>query len=256
MSNSATPFIRFRQICLASLSLDPVEAHIEAILGVPPCHRSNLEQFGLENTMFAVGGSFIEIVAPTQEHTAAHRFIERTQGIGGYMAIFDCEEVNRLKQNALHQNIGIIYERSDAKADLLQLNPRDTGVTLLEFDRHQNGEERLGAYEWAGENWKSAFNPRVDIIDLSFACHKPQHIAQSWGKLMDKSPDRENNICLDHGRLRFVQQANDRPDYFAGITLAADDPDLYLSRAKKIGLRVEDNCFDLAGVQWSWRKAS
>jgi hypothetical protein len=45
-------------------------------------------RFGLTNAVFAVGDTFVEVVAPTQPDTTAGRYLKRRGGDGGYMAIF------------------------------------------------------------------------------------------------------------------------------------------------------------------------
>ena len=82
-------YLLLRQICLAAPSLAPVIADIEAIFGVAVCYRDgNVAKYGLENALIPIGTGFLEVVAPTKDETAAGRFIERTRGHGGYMAIF------------------------------------------------------------------------------------------------------------------------------------------------------------------------
>ena len=87
----ATP--RLRQVCLVAPALAAPERALAAVLGAAPCHRDpHLARYGLENVIFRLGDRFIEIVAPTEDGTAAGRFLERSGGRGGYMAIFDCED--------------------------------------------------------------------------------------------------------------------------------------------------------------------
>ncbi|OYU99157.1 MAG: hypothetical protein CFE45_13940 [Burkholderiales bacterium PBB5] len=87
-----SPYLRLRQICLVAPQLAPAVATVEAVLGLPVCYRDpNVAKFGLENALFALGSSFLEIVAPLPgvADTAAERFIARSGGQGGYMLIFD-----------------------------------------------------------------------------------------------------------------------------------------------------------------------
>ena len=44
--------------------------------------------FGLENAVFAVGDTFLEVVAPVQPDTTAGRYLQRRGGDSGYMAIY------------------------------------------------------------------------------------------------------------------------------------------------------------------------
>jgi len=250
---TANPYIRFRQICVATLELEQDITLFTKILGVPPCHRSRLDHFGLENAMFAIGGSFIELVAPTQDETAVHRFLNRNQGLGGYMAIFDCDDVKRHKSLAQNRNISIVYERSTPEADLLQLSPKDTGVTMLEFDHHTGGEDRLSAYEWAGENWQKHLNPDLDITEVTMTCRDPELTHSKWGSLFPSMVQSDQNtIKLTHGTIRFTQGLQSAHEYFSAVRLKTDHPESYLKRAKDVGLNIRDNKFSLCGVDWGF----
>ena len=85
--------LRLRQVCLAAPRLAPVLDDLQAILGLQVCHRDpGLIAYGLENALLPVGTDFLEVVAPVQADTAAGRFIQRSRGQGGYMAIFQCSD--------------------------------------------------------------------------------------------------------------------------------------------------------------------
>ena len=54
--------------------------------------------------MFALGDQFLEVVVPVEDETAAGRFIDRTGGQGGYMAIFQTAKIEFfLKENSLYK---------------------------------------------------------------------------------------------------------------------------------------------------------
>ena len=66
------PYLRLRQVCLVAHDLAKETARIKSLLGLEECHRDiNVAKYGLENVLFPVGSSFIEIVAPTRPGTAA-----------------------------------------------------------------------------------------------------------------------------------------------------------------------------------------
>ncbi len=88
-------YMRLRQICLVAPQLAPVIADISTIMGLDVCYRDgNVAKYGLENALLPVDTILLEVVAPFQPGpgTAAGRFIEKTGGRGGYMAIFACED--------------------------------------------------------------------------------------------------------------------------------------------------------------------
>src|SRR5438309_4354364 len=88
-------YVRLRQICLVAPQLEPVIGDIAGIMGLNVCYRDgNVAKYGLENALLPVDTILLEVVAPFQPGpgTAAGRFMEKTGGHGGYMAIFACED--------------------------------------------------------------------------------------------------------------------------------------------------------------------
>src|SRR5258706_191194 len=100
------PYIRLRQICLVAPQLEPVISDISAIMGLNVCYRDgNVAKYGLENALLPVDTILLEVVAPFQPGTAAGRFLEKTGGRGGYMAIFFCDDPHGRGKHA--QKIGV-----------------------------------------------------------------------------------------------------------------------------------------------------
>ena len=86
-------YMRLRQICLVAPHLEPVICDIAGIMGLNVCYRDgNVAKYGLENALLPVDTILLEVVAPFQPGTAAGRFIDKTGGRGGYMAIFCCDD--------------------------------------------------------------------------------------------------------------------------------------------------------------------
>src|SRR5258707_9539982 len=86
-------YIRLRQICLVEADLEPVVDDIAGIMGLNVCYRDgNVAKYGLENALLPVDTILLEVVAPTQPGTAAGRFLDKTGGRRGYIAVFCCED--------------------------------------------------------------------------------------------------------------------------------------------------------------------
>ena len=91
--------MRLRQICLVAPQLEPVIGDIAGIMGLDVCYRDgNVAKYGLENALLPVDTILLEVVAPFQPGTAAGRFIDKTGGRGGYMAIFCCDDPDERAQ--------------------------------------------------------------------------------------------------------------------------------------------------------------
>ena len=255
-------YVRLRQICLAAADIKETETVLSEVLGLEVCHRSNLPQFGLENIMYALNGVFLEIVAPTKPNTAVDRFLARNNGRGGYMAIFDCANVARHK--ALAQSAGVepIYERSDEKADLLQLNPKQTGATMMEFDHHYGDDGMLGHYEWAGEDWHEFVKTDVtkDVLGIEICSPDLDARTALWGKICDRPvADSGNNIrkiSLDYGTILFRDTVSGEAEQLSAIDLTVADPGKMLETAKRAGCPVTDTSFDYCGLEFRLHAAS
>ncbi|MAL79326.1 MAG: hypothetical protein CMN55_09475 [Sneathiella sp.] len=248
-------YVRLRQICLAAANIGEAEGALTDILGLEVCHRSQLDQFGLENIMYAINGSFLEVVAPTRDNTAVDRFLARNQGRGGYMAIFDSANVARHKALAEASGVAPIFERYDDRADLLQLNPKATGATMLEFDHHKGGDDMMAKYHWAGEGWQEYVNTDVtgEITGIEIAGPETAARAKLWAQICDRPVSQENGVAqitLDYGRLRFVHNPGEKQDLFTAIDLTAKDPTAMRARAKKAGCTETERGFICYGVEF------
>lgn len=253
---SYNSYVRLRQICLATQDINKDRRALSRILDIQPCHSEQLDQFGLENTLFPVNGTFIELVAPTRPDTALQRFIDRSKGDGGYMAIFDCEDVSLRKASASKLGIDVIFERSTEATDLLQLNPRQTGVTLLEFDHHRRGLDLFGDYEWAGENWQNSINTTVtkDMMSITMTCSHPKSRSAQWGSLFDKKLEngrtRPIRLPLDYGTVYFEQGEKETQDHFSAVQLTSTSPDTVLANALNEGYSVAGSSFSFCGINF------
>ncbi|HEX7966889.1 MAG TPA: VOC family protein, partial [Stellaceae bacterium] len=134
------PYLRLRQLCLVAGKLEPALADLGAIFGLELCYRDgNVAKYGLVNGLFPIGRSFLEVVAPVAEGTAAGRYLARRGGDGGYMAILDCDDIERRRRHAETIGVRIANPLKYETYTGIQLHPRDTGGALLEFNHTAGG---------------------------------------------------------------------------------------------------------------------
>jgi len=75
-----------RQVALVARDCGQVAGELRRAFGwPPPFHDPGVGRFGLTNAVFAVGDTFVEVVAPAQPDTTAGRYLERRGGDGGYI---------------------------------------------------------------------------------------------------------------------------------------------------------------------------
>jgi methylmalonyl-CoA epimerase len=62
---------------IAVRDLEAAVLHYRMVLGADPVHREAIESDGVQEALFAVGGSFVQLLAPTGPDTPVGRFLER-----------------------------------------------------------------------------------------------------------------------------------------------------------------------------------
>ena len=247
-------YLRLRQICLAVPRLQPVEDDIVAILGTSVCFRDpNVAPYGLENALFPLGPDILELVAPTQNGTAAGRFIERSAGRGGYMAILDCDDIDARKAHVEAMGVRIANAIQHDGYVGLQLHPRDCRAAMLEFNHTLGGEALTGPFHPAGPDWPSLVRPNQPPLlrDVEVEASDPLDLARHWARIMDVplADGPSPSIHLTHGSVRFVPAGEPGVERLIGLTIQVPDPDRALSVATERGLVGADGQVWLGGVR-------
>lgn len=219
-------YLRLRQVCLVAADLETEAARLKQALGVEECYRdANVGKYGLENVLFPVGSSFIEIVSPTRPGTTAGRFLERHGGRHGYMIILDCDDPERRQRHA--ESLGIRTANLIRHGDYLgvQLHPKDTGAAMIEFNRTLGGEDAMGPYAPAGPDWQRAVRSDVTrrLVAVEIECPDPARLSARWGELLERSVSARHCISLDAGEIHFLP-GNGSEAVFAGVVLEAAAP--------------------------------
>lgn len=248
--------LNLRQICLAAPELEPVVDTVRAVFGVEVCFRDPaVAKYGLVNALFVFGHAFLEVVAPTRSDTTAGRFIERTGGIGGYMAIFDCSdpEVRRDRAQAMGVRVAHVLDYPGYWG--IQLHPRDCRATMLEFDRTDGAEDLDGPYHPAGPQWRSFQRldrvrgiPRIDVESADAA-----GLADHWSRLMDRPVQEASGvrtIDFELGCARILTAPEGTPERLRALQVQVADPAAVLAAARAHGLRAEGDGFLLAGMRF------
>ncbi len=249
-------YVRLRQICLAAPELAPAEEVLAEILGIEPSHRAPEleEEFGLENVVFPVNGSFIEIIAPLREGTSVSRFLSKAQENGLYIVIVDCADLDKLSAGAAREQVRIAHAAQYPGARNIQLHPRDMGGVMLEIDQHANGDEtRFGHFEWAGPNWREHVRTDVTVdmlgVDLRFT--DPDSVVRRWARILERDfamDDGLYRINLDHGALRFLNIDAPGTPALSVVRMSVHAPDEVVEKARRAGCRTFPDAFVFCDV--------
>lgn len=244
-------YMRLRQICLVAPHLEPVISDIAAIMGLAVCYRDgNVAKYGLENALLPVDTILLEVVAPFKDGTTAGRFIEKTGGRGGYMAIFCCNDPDERGRNANAMGVRTANVIDHAPYHGVQLHPRDCRAAFIEFNHTDGSDDILGPYPPAGPDWQKFINKETTraLTAVEMQSPDPQGLAEHWGKIVGVAATKSGETAelkLPNATFRFVKGAN---EIMSGLEFRVTDAARVLHAAKAKGHAVAGNEFLLGGV--------
>ena len=246
-------YLRLRQICLVSSDLPRAIDDIQSIFGVSLCYRDDaVGKYGLENALFPFGHAFLEVVAPTRDGTAAGRFLERSDGVGGYMAIFNCDDPERRRTHAEKLGIAIAHVMSYETFYGIQLHPRDCRAAMIEFDRTEGGAALDGPYHPAGHDWQAHIKTDVTrgIARIDIESPAPRDIAAHWSRITEIPLGPDLTLPTPLIDMRFVEGGP--RETLRTLHLEVADPDAISRAAESRGHAVIDRSIELCGVRFNY----
>ncbi len=250
-------FLRLRQLCLVAHDLEPVVDHLKAVFDIAVCHRDPaVAKYGLHNALLPIGFSFVEIVAPTTDNTAAGRYLVRRKGDGGYMVILDTDELERWQTHIDAIGVRVAARPASDGYRGLQLHPRDTGGALLEINWSEGGADVNAAYHPAGPGWQAYVRTPVvkAVTGAELQSEHPERLAAKWSEILRKparGEDGEWRIEVDNASLRFVRPQDDRGEGLSGIDVQVTEPARVRDVASGRGLIVTDRSVLIGGVRFN-----
>jgi hypothetical protein len=249
------PYLRLRQVCLAAPHLQASSELIRALLGIEECHRdANVASYGLENALFPIGADrFLEVVSPILPGTAVGRFLEQSQGRGGYMLIFDCDDPKARAERAAALGVRIAHHIDRARFQGYQLHPKDCRASFLEFDHSSGGEDPRGAYWPAGEHWQRHVNTDVtrDLEGVEVLSGDPAGLAQRWSAIIDlpaSAAGGRHVFRVDRQTITIFAAPDAARERLDALALVVRGARAILARARQMGLETREDAFALCGV--------
>ncbi|MFI4991799.1 MAG: hypothetical protein ACHQHO_12915 [Solirubrobacterales bacterium] len=177
------PRVRLRQAVLAAGELEPVADALRSTLGLDePFRDPGVGLFGLQNTVFALGDCFLEIVSPTQPGTAAGRYLQRHGGDCGYMVMFDLEDLPAARGRAAESGVRTVWEIDLPDISGTHLHPADIGAAIVSIDGSKPyGSWRWGGPEWTGQTGEGALG---SLAGVTLAVAEPAAVAARWSHVL------------------------------------------------------------------------
>lgn len=250
--------LRLRQICIVTPQFERVISDIREIFGIEVCHRDpeSLRRFGLDNAVFAIGADFLEVQTPIEQDTSAGRFIERTQGHGGYNLVVEVgDNPRRRRVHAEHMGVRVALEINRELYQGVQLHPRDCRATMIEFARPTQTGASKGGWWPAGEKWEQ-FVRTTDtkrILGLEVESPDPCDLAAHWSNIVElplTNDDEDPALDFSNGSVRFLKGET---ECLSAIAIEVSNVSRTLARAITRGHRVEHDSFHFGGVYFRIR---
>src|SRR6202049_4056443 len=171
--------VRLRQAVLVAAELEPVASALESALGLgEPFRDPGVGEFGLTNAVFALGDCFLEVISPTQPNTAAGRYLARHHGDGGYMGIFDLEDLEGARLRAEQSGVRVVWQIDLPDISGTHLHPADMRGAIVSLDRSRP----YGSWRWGGPQWtgRTGSGAQGRLAAITVAVEDPASGAERW----------------------------------------------------------------------------
>ena len=133
--------IRLRQDALVTTELDPIVSEPCEAFALRVCFIDpGVGEFGLNNAIMVIGDQFLEVVSPIEEGTTAGRLLDKRSGDGGYMVIYEVDDLDRRVEHLSANDVRIVWSGDLPDIRGRHLHPRDVGGDLVATDRDRVGE--------------------------------------------------------------------------------------------------------------------
>ncbi len=234
MEGGAGSGVRLRQAVLVAGELELVASQLRRALGLDePFRDPGVGEFGLANTVFALGDCFLEVVSPTRADTAAGRYLMRHGGDGGYMVIFDLEDLEGARSRALALGVRVVWQIDLPDISGTHLHPADMRGAIVSLDRSQP----YGTWRWGGPQWTGRTGSGAEgrLAGITLAVADPAAVAARWGEVLGvpvsatggTGPSPADGVGggegpllrVDGGEVRFEAAAGERAEGLVEIAL-------------------------------------
>jgi hypothetical protein len=171
--------IRLRQVALVSRDLETAVEELCNRLGLTVCyHDPGVQFFGLHNALMMIGDQFLEVVSPQEDGTTAGRLLDKRGGDGGYMAIYEVDDLDAREAALEQEGIRIVWRGDLPDIRGRHLHPADVGGAIVSIDQPIPN----GAWRWGGPNWVAHQDTSVvsAIAGVVIGAKDPPAMRRRW----------------------------------------------------------------------------
>jgi hypothetical protein len=173
--------IRLRQVAFVASDRDRVVDELCTALGLSVCFEDpGVAEFGLHNALMTIGDQFLEVVSPVSEGTTAGRLLAKRGGDGGYMAIFEVDDLDDRVDRLGELGVRVVWRIDLDDIRARHLHPRDVGGAIVSLDEPRPN----GAWRWAGP-WRAHADTSVvsAIAGIDIAADDPEKMRARWAEI-------------------------------------------------------------------------
>jgi hypothetical protein len=249
-ANAKEDAMRLRQIALVGADLDAIRADIAAVLGLGEAYADpGVGKYGLSNQVWPIGDTFLEVVSPHQDGTTAGRLLEKRGGDGGYMAIFQVDDLAAARARIAAAGVRVVDQRDHNGASFTHLHPKDVPGAIVSIDAMQPAER----WEWGGPNWRDHVKTDValEIRGCEIQSQDPDAVAARWAQVLGRPREKTAagwRIAVDGGEIRFVTPKDARGEGLREFDVAVRDPAAVTAAASARGCLGADGEVRLCGT--------
>lgn len=214
--------VRLRQAVLVAAELEPVASALQAALELDePFRDPGVGLFGLANVVFALGDCFVEVVSPIEPDTTAGRYLARHGGDGGYMVIFDLEDLDGARERALGLGARVAWQIDLPDISTTHLHPADMRGAILSLDQSRP----YGTWRWGGPRWTGQVGVGAPgrLAGITLAVSDPVVVAARWAEVLGlvetNGADRPVLRLDDGGEIVFETAANEHAEGLVEIAV-------------------------------------
>jgi Glyoxalase-like domain len=205
---------------LVAAELESVASTLRAGLDLQePFRDPGVSEFGLTNVVFALDDCFLEVISPARGDTAAGRYLARHGGDGGYMVIFDLEDLQGARARAAELGIRVVWQIDLPDISGTHLHPADMRGAIVSLDR----SVPYGTWRWGGPQWtgRTASGAAARLAGITVAVGDPIAVAERWAHVLGvpSGGGGQPVLRLDGAQVCFISAEDERTEGLTEITV-------------------------------------